>query len=165
MSLLGHFGSRVVSTSKFSFVCNGCRLSTTRNSRTRVSPGSTATAVKSSCSRLRKLKSIKLRGNFRLRLSIIAKIIMLGASSFITQVFATIVMGIRNNLLKAYGAKNYDRVKKTLKTVIFYSLTVSAVVVTLFQTIPDGLSCFSAVGGTTFTLNLQRLPFGFTRCS
>lgn len=52
--------------------------------------------------RLRKLKSIKLRGNFRLRISIIVKIVTLGASSFITQVFATIVMGIRNNLLKTF---------------------------------------------------------------
>ncbi len=130
--------------------------------------------------RLRKLKTIKLRGNLKLSFSIIVNIVTLGASSFITQVFATIVMGIQNNLLKTYGAlsvygseiaisvigvifkaveilnsivlglavgsqpiigynygaKNYDRVKKTLKTVILYGLIVSTVVFILFQTIP-----------------------------
>lgn len=50
--------------------------------------------------RLRKLKSIKLKGNLKLNFSITINIVKLGISSFITQVFATIVMGIQNNLLK-----------------------------------------------------------------
>lgn len=54
--------------------------------------------------RLRKLKNIKLKKNFKFNFSIAAKVTMLGASSFITQIFAAIIMGMQNNLLKKYGA-------------------------------------------------------------
>lgn len=54
--------------------------------------------------RLRKLKNIKLKKNFKFNFQIAAKVTMLGASSFITQIFAAIIMGMQNNLLKKYGA-------------------------------------------------------------
>lgn len=54
--------------------------------------------------RLRKLKNIKLKKNFKFNFSIAAKVTMLGASSFITQIFAAIIMGMQNNILKKYGA-------------------------------------------------------------
>lgn len=53
---------------------------------------------------LRRLKSIELRKNFRFRLSISGRVSVLGISSFITQLFAALVMGLQNNLLKLYGA-------------------------------------------------------------
>lgn len=153
--------------------------------------------------RLRKLKSIQLKGSFRLNFSIIVNIVTLGVSSFITQVFATIVMGIQNNLLKKYGAlsiygseiaisaigvifkaveilnsivvglavgsqpiigynygaKNYSRVKKTLKTVIIYGLIVSAVVFTLFQTIPHKIILLFGGGGNDLYIEFAKTAF------
>lgn len=53
---------------------------------------------------LRRLKSIELRKNFQFRLSISGRVSVLGISSFITQLFAALVMGLQNNLLKSYGA-------------------------------------------------------------
>lgn len=155
--------------------------------------------------RLRKLKSIKLKGNLKLNFSIIINIVKLGASSFITQVFATIVMGIQNNLLKTYGAmsvygseipisvigvifkaveilnsivlglavgsqpiigynygaKNFDRVKKTLKTVILYSLIVSIVVVALFQLIPDKIILLFGGRGNEIYIEFAQTAFRF----
>lgn len=153
--------------------------------------------------RLRKLKSIKLKGNLKLNFSIIINIVKLGISSLITQVFATIVMGIQNNLLKTYGAlsgygseipisvigiifkaveilnsivlglavgsqpiigynygaKNFDRAKKTLKTVILYALIVSMVVVALFQTIPDKIILLFGGGGNDLYVEFAKKSF------
>lgn len=153
--------------------------------------------------RLRKLKSIKLKGNLKLNFSIIVNIVTLGASSFITQVFATIVMGIQNNLLKIYGAMsvygseipisvigvifkaveilnsivlglavgsqpiigynygagNYSRVKKTLRTVILYGLIVSTVVFTLFQTIPHKIILLFGGGGNELYIEFAKTAF------
>lgn len=153
--------------------------------------------------RLRKLKTIKLKGNLKLNFSVIIKIVTLGASSFITQVFATIVMGIQNNLLKTYGAlsiygseipisvigvifkaveilnsivlglavgsqpiigynygaKNYGRVKKTLKTVILYGLLVSTVVFTLFQAIPHKIILLFGGGGNDLYIEFAKTAF------
>ena len=139
---------------------------------------------------LRKLKSIELKKNFQFRLSASARVSALGISSFITQLFAALVMGLQNNLLKTYGAmsvygseipitvlgivvkineilnsvvlglatgslpiiaynfgaQNYGRVKKTLKTVIAVSLVVSTATFILFQTAPDGI--ISLFGGS-----------------
>ena len=53
---------------------------------------------------LKRLKSIELKKNFRFSLSVSGRVSMLGVSSFITQLFAALVMGLQNNLLKAYGA-------------------------------------------------------------
>lgn len=130
---------------------------------------------------LKRLKTIELKGNFRFSPSVSGKVSALGVSSFITQIFAALVMGLQNNLLKDYGAvsvygaeipitvlgivvkvneilnsiilglamgslpiigynygaQNYDRVKKILKTVILCGLIVSSVTFILFQTIPD----------------------------
>lgn len=153
--------------------------------------------------RLRKLKSIKLKGNLKLNFSIIVNIVTLGASSFITQVFATIVMGIQNNLLKTYGALsiygseipisvigvifkaveilnsivlglsvgsqpiigynygagNFGRVKKTLKTVMIYGLIISTVVFTLFQTIPHKIILLFGGGGNDLYIEFAKTAF------
>ena len=53
---------------------------------------------------LKKLKTIELKGNFHFSLAVSAKVSALGVSSFITQIFAALVMGLQNNLLKDYGA-------------------------------------------------------------
>ena len=130
---------------------------------------------------LKKLKSIELKKNIRFHPSIAVKVSSMGISSFITQMFAALVMGMQNNLLKTYGAasvygseipitvlgivvkvneilnsvilglamgslpiigynygaQKYDRVKKTLKTVILVGLVVSTFTFLLFQTVPD----------------------------
>lgn len=54
--------------------------------------------------RLRKLKNIELKSNFKFSFSVSARVTTLGISSFITQIFAAIIMGMQNNLLKTYGA-------------------------------------------------------------
>jgi len=153
--------------------------------------------------RLKKLKSIKLKGNLKLNFTITINIVKLGISSFITQVFATIVMGIQNNLLKTYGAlsvygseipisatgvifkaveilnsivlglavgsqpiigynygaKNFDRVKKTLKTVVLYGLIVSVIVVALFQAIPDKIILLFGGGGNDLYIEFAKTSF------
>ena len=130
---------------------------------------------------LRKLKSIELKKNIRFSPAVAVKVSSMGVSSFITQMFAALVMGMQNNLLKTYGAasvygseipitvlgivvkvneilnsvilglamgsspiigynygaQKYDRVKKTLKTVILAGLVVSTFTFLLFQTVPD----------------------------
>ena len=53
---------------------------------------------------LKKLKNIDLKRNFKFSFSIAARVSTLGISSFITQMFAALVMGLQNNLLKTYGA-------------------------------------------------------------
>lgn len=131
--------------------------------------------------RLRKLKNIELKNNFKFSLSVSVRVSTLGISSFITQIFAAIIMGMQNNLLKTYGAvsvygseipitvigivvkvteilnsiilglamgaqpiigynygaQNYDRVKKTLKTAVISGLIISTVAFILFEAVPD----------------------------
>ncbi|MCI8309126.1 MAG: MATE family efflux transporter [Clostridia bacterium] len=133
---------------------------------------------------IKKFKSINLNKDcFKLKFGIVKKIIMLGISSFITQMSFVIVSAVINNLLGKYGAetkykseipitvvgivmkvsqilnsiiigitvgaqpifgynygaKNYARVKKTLKIVLFSSVIISTIAFILFQTIPDKL--------------------------
>ena len=52
---------------------------------------------------LRRLKSIGLKGSFKLSLPIASKVASLGISSFITQIFAALIMGLQNNLLRSQG--------------------------------------------------------------
>ena len=54
---------------------------------------------------IRKFKSIKLqKEDFKLQFSIAKKVILLGISSFITQMSFVVVMAVENNLLAKYGA-------------------------------------------------------------
>lgn len=152
---------------------------------------------------LKRLKTIELKGNFRFSLAVSAKVSALGVSSFITQIFAALVMGLQNNLLKDYGAasvygaeipitvlgivvkvneilnsvilglamgslpiigynygaQNYDRVKKILKTVILCGLIISTVTFILFQTIPDKIILL--FGGSTdpYYIEFAQLAF------
>ena len=133
---------------------------------------------------VKKFKSIKLtKESLKLKVNVCKKIVMLGISSFITQMSIVCVMTAENNLLGKYGAdskygaeipitvlgivmkinqilnsiiigiaagsqpilgynygaKKYDRVKKTLKIVLGSSVVISAIAFILFQTIPDKL--------------------------
>ncbi len=56
---------------------------------------------------IRHFQSVKLKkGSFALNFDICRRVLGLGISSFITQVSITIVMGVNNNLLTAYGARS-----------------------------------------------------------
>ena len=153
---------------------------------------------------VKKFKSIKLtKESLKLKVNVCKKIVMLGISSFITQMSIVCVMTAENNLLGKYGAdskygaeipitvlgivmkinqilnsiiigiaagsqpilgynygaKKYDRVKKTLKIVLGSSVVISAIAFILFRTylllcifngvqIPSGIF-FQAIGKST----------------
>ncbi len=133
---------------------------------------------------LGKFKSINIEfKNFRFQLGMLKRVLLLGISSFITQMTFVFLTAVLNNLLKKYGestkfgseipitvlgivmkvnqilnsmiiglaagsqpiigynygAGKYDRVKKTLKTVLGISVIISTTAFILFQTIPDKL--------------------------
>lgn len=145
---------------------------------------------------LKKFKSVNLtKDSFKLKFGIVRKIMMLGISSFITQMSFVVVSAVINNLLGKYGAKtkygseipitvvgivmkvsqilnsiiigitvgaqpifgynygakNYPRVKKTLKIVLFTSVIISTVAFILFQTIPDKLIALFGSGNENYT--------------
>ena len=70
-------------------------------------------------------------------------ITVLGIVMKINQILNSIIIGIAAGsqpiLGYNYGAKKYDRVKKTLKIVLGSSVVISAIAFILFQTIPDKL--------------------------
>ncbi len=70
-------------------------------------------------------------------------ITVLGIVMKINQILNSIIIGISAGSQPIvgfnYGAKKFDRVKKTLKIVLGLSLTVSTVALILFQTIPEQL--------------------------
>ena len=70
-------------------------------------------------------------------------ITVLGIVMKISQILNSIIIGIAAGAQPIigynYGAEKYDRVKKTLKTVLGLSVIVSTVAFILFQTIPDKL--------------------------
>jgi len=133
---------------------------------------------------IRRFRSIKLtKKDIKLKLGIARRVVMLGVSSFITQMSFVAVVAVKNNLLAKYGAETkygseipitvigivmkinqilnsiivglaagaqpilgynygagkFDRVRKTLKTVLGISLGISTTAFILFQTIPDKL--------------------------
>lgn len=70
-------------------------------------------------------------------------ITVLGIVMKISQILNSIIIGIAAGaqpiLGYNYGAKNFDRVKETLKKVLFLSVIISTIAFILFQTIPDKL--------------------------
>ena len=70
-------------------------------------------------------------------------ITVLGIVMKINQILNSIIIGVAVGAQPIigynYGAGKYDRVKKTIKTVLSCTLTVSVVAFILFQTIPDKL--------------------------
>ena len=70
-------------------------------------------------------------------------ITVLGIVMKISQILNSIIIGIAVGAQPIfgynYGAKNYDRVKSTLKYVLGISTIISAIAFVLFQTIPDKL--------------------------
>ena len=153
--------------------------------------------------RLRKLKNVELKNNFKFSFSVSARISTLGISSFITQIFAAIIMGMQNNLLKTYGAasvygseipitvigivvkvteilnsvilglamgaqpiigynygaQNYDRVKKTLKTAVISGLIISTAAFILFEAIPDKIILLFGGSGDSNYIAFAEMAF------
>ena len=70
-------------------------------------------------------------------------ITVLGIVMKINQILSSIVIGIAAGsqpiVVFNYGARNYDRVKQTLKIVLTLSLSISVIAFLLFQTIPEKL--------------------------
>lgn len=70
-------------------------------------------------------------------------ITVLGIVMKISQILNSIIIGIAAGdqpiIGYNYGAEKYDRVKKTLKMVLGYSIIISTIAFILFQTIPDKL--------------------------
>lgn len=70
-------------------------------------------------------------------------ITVLGIVMKINQILSSIVIGIAAGSQPIvgfnYGARNYDRVKQTLKIVLTLSLSISVIAFLLFQTIPEQL--------------------------
>lgn len=124
----------------------------------------------------------------------VKKVILLGISSFITQMSIVVIIAVQNNLLNQYGAvskfgseipitvlgivmkinqilssiiigiavgsgpivgfnygaRNYERVKKTLKIVLILSACISTIAFLLFQTIPEQLIGLFGSGDTLY---------------
>ena len=144
---------------------------------------------------LKKFKSIKIeKEDFKLNISKVKNISLLGISSFITQISIVLVIAVENNLLVKYGttskygaeipitvlgivmkinqilnsivigiaagaqpiigynygAGKYDRVKQTLKTVLFLNIIIGIVALLLFQTIPDKLIAIFGSGNKLY---------------
>ena len=72
----------------------------------------------------------------------------------ISQILNSIVIGIAAGaqpiLGYNYGAEKFDRVKKTLKTVLGLSVIVSTIAFILFQTIPDKLISIFGSGDSNY---------------
>ena len=65
--------------------------------------------------------------------------IVMKISQILNSIIIGIAAGVQPILGYNYGAEKYDRVKKTLKTVLGLSVIVSSIAFILFQTIPDKL--------------------------
>lgn len=81
-------------------------------------------------------------------------ITVLGIVMKISQILNSIIIGIAAGAQPIvgynYGAEKYDRVKKTLKTVLGLSIVVSTIAFILFQTIPDKLILIFGSGDTLY---------------
>ncbi len=81
-------------------------------------------------------------------------ITVLGIVMKISQILNSIILGIAVGsqpiLGYNYGAKKYDRVKKTLKIVLGLSVTISIIAFILFQTIPDKLISIFGAGDKNY---------------
>ncbi len=81
-------------------------------------------------------------------------ITVLGIVMKISQILNSIIIGIAAGaqpiLGYNYGAEKYDRVKKTLKTVLGISVVISTIAFILFQTIPDKLIAIFGSGDENY---------------
>ena len=81
-------------------------------------------------------------------------ITVLGIVMKISQILNSIIIGIAAGAQPIigynYGAEQYDRVKKTLKTVLGLSLVISTIAFILFQAIPDKLISIFGSGDQTY---------------
>ena len=82
-------------------------------------------------------------------------ITVLGIVMKINQILTSIILGVAVGSQPIvgynYGAGKTDRVKKTIKTVLSCTLTVSTVAFILFQTIPDKLIAIFGKGDSNYT--------------
>ena len=81
-------------------------------------------------------------------------ITVLGIVMKISQILNSIIIGIAAGAQPIigynYGAEQYDRVKKTLKTVLGLSIGISTIAFILFQTIPEKLISIFGSGDETY---------------
>jgi putative MATE family efflux protein len=81
-------------------------------------------------------------------------ITVLGIVMKINQILNSIIIGIAAGSQPIvgynYGSENYDRVKETLKKVLFISVIVSTIAFITFQTIPDKLISIFGSGNKTY---------------
>ena len=81
-------------------------------------------------------------------------ITVLGIVMKISQILNSIIIGIAAGAQPIigynYGAEQYDRVKKTLKTVLGLSLVISTIAFILFQAIPEKLISIFGSGDETY---------------
>lgn len=81
-------------------------------------------------------------------------ITVLGIVMKISQILNSIIIGIAAGaqpiLGYNYGARKFDRVKKTLKTVLGLSVVISTIAFILFQTIPDKLIAVFGSGDSNY---------------
>ncbi len=81
-------------------------------------------------------------------------ITVLGIVMKISQILNSIIIGLSSGaqpiLGYNYGARKFDRVKKTLKIVLLTSVTISTIAFILFQTIPDKLILIFGSGDSNY---------------
>ena len=90
-------------------------------------------------------------------------ITVLGIVVKINEILNSVVLGLATGSLPIiaynFGAQNYGRVKKTLKTVIAVSLVVSTATFILFQTAPDGIISLFGGSADPHYLEFARMAF------
>ena len=85
-------------------------------------------------------------------------ITVIGIVMKISQILNSVIIGIAAGAQPIigynYGAEKFDRVRKTLKTVLGLSLIISTIAFILFQTIPEVLISIFGSGGRKTIWNL-----------
>jgi putative MATE family efflux protein len=76
--------------------------------------------------------------------------IVMKVNQILNSVIVGITVGAQPIFGYNYGAKKYDRVKKTLKTVLCASITISTIAFILFQTIPDKIISIFGSGDSNY---------------
>ena len=96
------------------------------------------------------LKKYGLESKFGPNIPITVLGIVMKISQILNSIIIGLAVGAQPILGYNYGAENYDRVKKTLKTTLKVSLIISTIAFVLFQTIPDKLIGLFGGGDDTY---------------
>lgn len=85
--------------------------------------------------------------------------IVMKVSQILNSIIVGIAVGSQPILGYNYGAEKYDRVKKTLKTVLCVSLIISTFAFILFQTVPDKLIAIFGSSSEEAYVEFAKLSF------